>query len=82
MKYRVYGHTTVNVTIEVMADSAEEAISEACGELNGLIPYVGNGGTDKLVGVDGDCASVSADDEIQWTSAEELGSDEDEPDGQ
>jgi hypothetical protein len=77
VRYKVYGSTVVNVVTEVTADSPEEALETALSELNGLIQYVGNGGADKLVGVDGEHDSVSADDEIQWTNAEELGNDED-----
>jgi hypothetical protein len=78
MRYRVYGQTTVNVVTEVIAESANDALEMALHELNGLIPYVGNGGTDKLIGVDGYNESVSADGEIEWLTAEELGFDEDE----
>jgi len=78
MKFKVYGRTTVNVITEVEADSPDDALEVALSELNCLVPYVGNCGTDKLVGVDGDNDSVFADDEIEWTSAEEMESDEDE----
>ena len=76
MRYKVNGKTTVIVTTEVIADSADAALEAASNELTGLIPYAGNGGTDKIIGVGGDNESVSAEDEIEWTSAEELDSDE------
>ena len=78
MKYKVNGKTTVIVTTEVVADSAEDALEVAYNELTGLICYAGNGGSDKLIGVDGENESVSAEDEIEWTSAEQLESDEDD----
>jgi hypothetical protein len=77
MRYKVYGTTTVNVTIEVTASSVEEALIAARSELNGLTQYVGNGSDNKVIGVDGVNESVSADDEINWTTAEEIESEED-----
>ena len=74
-KYRVKGRVSVDVTIEVEADSAEEALEVANDELCGLNQYVGNGGMDKLIGVDGDNESVDAPGEIEWTDAEELDED-------
>jgi hypothetical protein len=70
----------VNVVTVVEADSPEGALEVALDNLNCLDHYVGNGGDDKLIGVDGDDDSVSADNEIEWTSAEEIGPDEDEKD--
>ena len=78
MRYKVYGRTTVNVITMVEADNVEAALEVALDELNSLILYVGNGGDNKLVGVDGEGDSVSADDEIEWTSAEELLPDDEE----
>jgi len=76
MKFRVTGKTTVEVTIEVEADSIEHAKEVAYDELCGLQCYVGNGGMDKLIGVDGETETVSADGEIEWTDAEELDEDD------
>ena len=70
MRFKVYGSTTVNVVTVVEAACPDEALEVALGELNCLNQYVGNGGDDKMVGVEGDDDSVSADDEIEWTSAE------------
>ena len=72
MRYKVHGTTTVTVTTEVEAESVDEALEIAAGDLDGLIAYVGNGGSDKLVGVDCENDSVSANDCIQWMSAEEV----------
>ena len=78
-KYRVYGYTTVTVTIEVTADTEAEAYEEALDELCCLDAYVGKGGTDKLIGVYGDEQSVNADEEIKYDFIELLGpADDDE----
>ena len=66
MRYQVCGHVNVTVYIYVDADSEASAIEEAYDQLNTLDVYVGKGGTDQLVGVDLDEASVSCDDEITW----------------
>lgn len=73
-KYRVYGHTTVTVIIDVKADSETKAYETAIDELCGLTAYCGNGGIYKLVGVDGDEQSVKADEEIEYDDIELLGS--------
>ena len=75
--YRVYGTTVVTVCKEVWANSKDEAIERAGDELYSLTEYCGNGGYDKLVGVDGMDESVYADDMIEWDYTEEL---EDDPD--
>ena len=72
MRYRVYGHTTVVVTTEVNAESPEEALEKAGEKLDSLIPYGGNGGTDKLIGLDGDCDTVAADESIEWDDCEVI----------
>lgn len=73
-KYRVSGHTSVTVTIEVNAKSEEEAYEKALEELDSLTAYCGNGGTDKIVGVDGyNESSVSADETIEYDDIELLG---------
>jgi hypothetical protein len=72
-KYRVFGETVVVVTIEVEAESEEDAREIAGQVLYSLTPYAGNGGTDKLIGVDSNGESVSADDGIEWKDVEEIG---------
>ena len=73
MRYKVTGKITVEVTIEVEADSADEALEVAYDKRSSLTHYAGNYGSgDKLIGVDGANETVSADDEIEWTEAEEL----------
>jgi len=71
-KYRVYGHTTVTVAIDVVANSKKEAYEVALDERAALTAYVGNGGLDKLIGVDGEDESVSADCEIKYDDIELL----------
>ena len=75
--YRVYGNTTVCVCKEVWANSADEAIERAGDELYSLNEYCGNGGYDKLIGVENEDESVSADGMIEWDDVYEL---EDDPD--
>lgn len=87
MRYRVYGHTTVVVVTEVNAESEAEAYKKASKKLSGLGAYCGNGGTDKLIGVEGGYDSVSADENITYDDIELLGEtdeddDEDEEDDQ
>ena len=53
-KYRVYGTTTVSVVKEVWANSEDEAYDKAYRQLDSLTVYCGNGGYDKLVGVEED----------------------------
>ncbi|HCA30075.1 MAG TPA: hypothetical protein DEP23_11160, partial [Ruminococcaceae bacterium] len=73
-KYRVYGHTTVTVTIEVEANNEAEGYQAAADELYFLSAYAGNGGLDRLIGVDGENeSSVNADEEITYDDIELLG---------
>lgn len=76
-KYRVYGTTVVEVTKEVWANSEEEAYEKAENQLHSLTEYCGNGGYDKLVGVDGSDESVAANENIEYDDCELL---EDDPD--
>lgn len=76
-KYRVCGTTTVTVYKEVWANDEDEAIDKANDELSSLTAFCGNGGIDKLIGVDGYDESVSADDYITWDDTEML---EEDPD--
>lgn len=78
-KYIVYGHTVVNVTKEVWANNESEAYDKARDELSSLIAYCGNGGYDKLIGVDGSDESVDAVDDIEYDDIKFV---EDNPDYQ
>lgn len=77
MKYRVYGHTNVTVTTVVEADSEEEAYEAANDKLCCLVAYCGNGGMDKLVGVDDEDDSVSADEGIEYDDIELIDDEDD-----
>lgn len=77
-KYRVYGHTTVTVVVEVEADSEEEAYEIAADQRSCLDAYCGNGDTDKLIGVDGYDESVSADEDIEYDDIELIEGDDDD----
>lgn len=76
-RYRVYGTTVVEVVKEVWASSEEEAYKKASNQLYSLTEYCGNGGYDKLVGVDGHDESVAANENIEYDDCEVL---EDDPD--
>lgn len=74
-KYIVSGEVTAYISVELEAESKEEAIEMAYEECSGPMNFVGNGGTDKLIGVcDTDSATVSinCDEEIEYTEAEEI----------
>ena len=76
-KYRVYGTTTVSVVKEVWANSEDEAYDRAQNELESLTEYCGNGGYDKLVGVDGENESVACYDSICYDEIEVIDEDPD-----
>jgi hypothetical protein len=74
-KYIVYGKVTAFVSVELEAKNKKEAIEKAYEECSGPMDFVGNGGTDKLIGVcDTDSATVSinCDDEVEYTEVEEI----------
>lgn len=74
-KYIVTGEVTAYISVEIEAESKEEAISMACEECSGPMSFVGNGGYNKLIGVcDTDSANVSiaCDDEVEYTEVEEI----------
>ena len=76
-KYRVYGNTTVTIAIEVWANNETQAYEKATNKLDSLTAYCGNGGYDKLVGVDIEEASVSADSDIEYDDIEKIEEDTD-----
>ncbi len=74
-KYAVYGKVAVWVCVELEAEDKEEAIEKAFDECSSLDTFVGNGGTDKMVGVcntDTAVVSVSCGDDVEYTEAEEI----------
>ena len=66
--YEVEGSYTITVRKRVMASSEEEAFELADEYFGGITEYCGNGGIDKLIGVD-DSESVAADGMIEWRDA-------------
>lgn len=74
-KYAVYGKVLTWVCVELEAEDKEDALERAYDECSSVMALVGNGGTDKMIGVcDTDSAKVSinCDDEIEYTEAEEI----------
>lgn len=64
-KYTVLGNTTVTVSVTVEADSEEQALKKAKRLFKGVNSYLGNGGDDKLIGVEGDC-TIAADEPVEF----------------
>lgn len=74
-KYAVCGKVVAWVCVKLEAEDKEDAIEKAYEECSYVMALVGNGGTDKIIGVDNsDTAevSISCDDEIEYTEVEEL----------
>lgn len=74
-KYAVYGKVEVWVCVELEAEDKEEAIEKAFDECSSLDALVGNGGVDKMLGVQNtDTAevSISCGDDVEYTEAEEI----------
>jgi hypothetical protein len=69
MKYQVRGFTKVFITIEVEAESPDEAIDIAYDDFCGMSSYCGNGGMDKLVGVAQSNVSLDPSDDFEFTEA-------------
>jgi hypothetical protein len=67
--FTVEGTAEVGITIEVEANSEEEALEKAEEILPELTSYCGNGGTDQLVGIDCPEASLSPSWGINYTDA-------------
>ncbi len=79
-KYRVYGN--VNVLVETFVEipddeklDEDEILARAYDEFQGISSFCGNGGTDKLIGVNGENDALQADEEIEFTYCECLDSD-------
>jgi len=73
MKFKVYGTVKVGVTVTVDADDEESAIEAAYEEFGGLSGYIGNGGSDQLVGVHNPNVSLDVgEDEGDFIEAEQV----------
>lgn len=71
MLYRVFGHTQITVSTVVEAESEEEAIEIAEQSFEGVSSYAGNGGDDKLIGVEGENETIAADGDVVFDDAQE-----------
>lgn len=74
-KYIVTGKVAAFISVEIEAESKEEAIKMAYEECSGPMAFVGNGGYDKLIGVcdtDNADVSIACDDEVEYTEVEEI----------
>lgn len=70
-KIRVFGHATVTVSTIIKVEDGEklneeEIYDRARENFGGIMAFVGNGGTDKLIGVDGYDETISADEEPEF----------------
>ena len=65
-KYNVLGNASVTVCVTVEANSEEEAMNKANEQFNGIHSYCGNGGVDKLIGVEGSNVSIAADESVEF----------------
>jgi len=70
-KYRVFGHAeiTVSCVISVRDDTEiteKYLLSRAKKKFGGIHAYLGNGGDDKLIGVEEDGETIAADGEVEF----------------
>ncbi len=63
MKYFVEGVAEAIVGIVVDAENEEEAIAKAYDQFGGIHAYAGNGGYDKVIGVNGSEECISCEDD-------------------
>lgn len=66
MKYDVHGTVPVVVHITVEAENGDQAMEIAEQKFKGIHEYMGNGGFDKLIGVEGKNESITIDDEVEF----------------
>lgn len=83
MKKKVYGRVYVTVSKELEIDNSELTdlddqevedmfIEKAINEFGGISGFVGNGGTDKLIGVTEDGESIHDDGEVEFFEVVDL----------
>lgn len=65
-KYDVHGTVPVVVHITVEAESGEQAIEIAEKKFKGVHEYMGNGGYNKLIGVEGSNESITIDGNVEF----------------
>lgn len=69
-KYDVHGTAPVVVHITVEAENGDQAMEIAKKKFRGVKEYTGNGGVDKLIGVEGSNESITIDGDVEfddWT---------------
>lgn len=69
-KFDVHVTIPICVHVTVEAENGEQALKIAAQRFNGFLEYAGNGGTDKLIGVEGTDESVTIDGNVKfddWT---------------
>ena len=75
--YEVRGTITIEVLKRVKANDEDEAMELADYHFSGLTEYCGNGGTDKLIGVQESSESVqTCGDYVDWKEAYETDNDD------
>lgn len=70
-KIRVFGDAVVTVSCVIYVRdntqlSQKEIFRRAKKKFNGIHEYIGNGGYDKLIGVEGDEETIAADEPVEW----------------
>lgn len=65
-KFDVHGVVPVVVHVTVEADNGDEAIEKAAQKFNGVREYMGNGGYNKLIGVEGNDESITIDGNVEF----------------
>lgn len=71
-KYRVTGEITAEIAIVIEAKDEEDALDKAEKEFGGVQSFVGNGGMDKLIGVDGYEESIEITSDVEFDRVEKL----------
>ena len=69
-KYDVHGTVPVVVHMTVEAENGKQAMEIATRKFKGIHEYMGNGGSDKLIGVEGKDESITIDGNVEfddWT---------------
>lgn len=65
-KYDVHGTVPVVVHITVEAENGNQAMEIAAEEFRGVFEYVGNGGYDKLIGVEGENETITIEGSVEF----------------
>lgn len=81
--FRVFGHTEVTVSRIVVIDEDDIkrneralCLGKAAKEFCGIHEYLGNGGDDKLIGVEHPQETIAADEPVEFDDYMEIGEDE------